>query len=167
MDDILRPPENFAMVCSGIFRSGFPAEKNLGFLKTLNLRAVLPLVPEELPDILLSFYKENNIAVLQVGVPGNKEPFVDIPDDKIAEALEKLLDARNHPVLIHCNKGKHRTGCLVGCLRKVQKWSHASICDEYHRYAQPKARALDQQFIELFDISAVRVLPPHRPAWLL
>ena len=75
-------------------------------------------------------------------------------------------------------QGKHRTGCLVGCLRKVQvfsvpsahthcqNWSHASICNEYQRFAQPKARALDQQFIELFDISAVRVCPSHQPPWL-
>jgi hypothetical protein len=37
-------------------------------------------------------------------VPGNKEPFIDIPDDKIALALTVLLDRRNHPILIHCNK---------------------------------------------------------------
>ena len=27
-------------------------------------------------------------------------------------------------MLIHCNKGKHRTGCLIGCIRKIQRWSH-------------------------------------------
>ena len=48
------------------------------------------------------------------GVPGNKEPFVDIPEAKIAEALTTLLDCRNHPILVHCNKGKHRTGCTHG-----------------------------------------------------
>ena len=30
------------------------------------------------------------------------------------------LDRRRHPVLVHCNKGRHRTGCLVGCIRKIQ-----------------------------------------------
>ncbi|CAN0534051.1 unnamed protein product, partial [Ectocarpus sp. 8 AP-2014] len=29
-------------------------------------------------------------------------------------------DASNHPMLVHCNKGKHRTGCLIGCFRRVR-----------------------------------------------
>ncbi len=68
--------------------------------------------------------QENGIKLLQFGVPGNKEPFVDIPTDVVQKAMTQLLDTRNHPILIHCNKGKHRTGCLIGCLRKVQNWSH-------------------------------------------
>jgi tyrosine-protein phosphatase SIW14 len=34
-------------------------------------------------------------------------------------------------MLIHCDKGNHRTGCVVGCLRKLQRWSIASITNEY------------------------------------
>lgn len=77
-----------------------------------------------------------------------------------------LLDVRRHPLLIHCNKGKHRTGCLVGCLRKVQRWSLTSIFDEYRRFAGNKVRILDQQFIELFQTSLVRYNIKHKPAWL-
>lgn len=123
------------------------------------------------------------------------------------EALSRLLDVRTHPILIHCNKGKHRTGCLVGCLRKVQCWSHTcvegrdysgalwrdmieahmramlqrlnmivgvvmpfavhrSICDEYRRFSHPKSRTLDQQFIELFDVSKVHLDKRYKPEWL-
>jgi len=81
---------------------------------------VLTLLPEEIPPALQAFYNANNIKLIQIGVPGNKEPFVDIPDDQIAIALTELLDTRTHPVLVHCNKGRHRTGCLIGCLRKIQ-----------------------------------------------
>lgn len=120
-----------------------------------------------------------------------------------------LEDVRNHPLLIHCNKGKvrkypvflstselgsghnptacvwlssyesfagamlmrtgfvaglvqHRTGCLVGCLRKVQNWSLTSIFDEYRRFAGTKVRMLDQQFMELFDVSGFK---KHGHAW--
>eukprot|EP00126_Sphaerothecum_destruens_P004744 Sdes_comp18362_c0_seq1m8137 len=104
----------------------------------------------------MEFCQENHITFLQYGVPGNKEPFVDIPEEVICEAVVKILDVRLHPVLIHCNKGKHRTGCLIGCLRKVQHWSHTSVCDEYRRFSHPKSRALDQQFIELFDVNNVK-----------
>lgn len=47
---------------------------------------------------------------------------------------------------------QHRTGCLVGCLRKVQQWSLTAIFDEYRRYSFPKSRSMDQQFIEAFDL---------------
>jgi hypothetical protein len=35
-----------------------------------------------------------------------QEPFDNIPEDVICSALVAILDRRNHPVLIHCNKGK-------------------------------------------------------------
>lgn len=84
----------------------------------------------------------------------------------IRDALQVLLDERRHPLLIHCNKGKHRTGCLVGCLRKVQRWSLTSIFDEYRRFAGNKVRILDQQFIELFQTSLVRYNINYKPLWL-
>lgn len=31
-----------------------------------------------------------------------------VPEDKIRAALACVLDVRNHPMLIHCNKGKVR-----------------------------------------------------------
>ncbi|XP_027086883.2 inositol diphosphatase DSP1-like isoform X2 [Coffea arabica] len=51
---------------------------------------------------------------------------------------------------------KHRTGCLVGCLRKLQRWCLTSIFDEYQRFAADKARVSDQRFIELFEISSLK-----------
>ena len=38
---------------------------------------------------------------------------------------------RHHPILIHCQKGNHRTGCLVGCMRRLMNWSLTSIQAEY------------------------------------
>eukprot|EP00250_Pteridium_aquilinum_P010408 c19364_g1_i3 orf=276-1256(-) len=85
-----------------------------------------------------------------------KEPFVNIPENVIREALKVVLDKRNRPVLIHCRKGKHRTGCLIGCFRKVQNYALTPIFDEYQRFAGTKARVSDQQFIELFDVSPLK-----------
>jgi tyrosine-protein phosphatase SIW14 len=81
------------------------------------------------------------------------------------------------PLLIHCNKGKHRTGLIVGCLRVVQQWSLTSIFDEYSRFCMSKVRVLDQQCIELFAIEERKRLgkeegfdltlnPDHKPEWL-
>ncbi|XP_039030114.1 tyrosine-protein phosphatase DSP1-like isoform X4 [Hibiscus syriacus] len=134
----LIPPFNFAMVDNGIFRY---------------------LCPEPYPEANTEFLKSNEIKLFQFGIEGYKEPFVNIPEDAIREALKVVIDVRNHPVLIHCNRGKHRTGCLVGCLRKLQRWCLSSVFDEYQRFAAAKARVSDQRFMELFDVSSVKHLP--------
>ncbi|OIW02759.1 hypothetical protein TanjilG_29535 [Lupinus angustifolius] len=158
-DDFLIPPLNFAMVDNGIFRSGFPEPVNFSFLQTLRLRSIIYLCPEPYPETNLEFLKSNGIKLYHFGIEGHKEPFVNIPEDTIREALKVLLDVRNHPVIIHCKRGKHRTGCLVGCYRKMQKWCLSSVFDEYQRFAAAKARVSDQRFVELFDISSMKHLP--------
>lgn len=156
--EILVPPSNFAMVEAGIYRSGFPKKKNFPFLKRLGLKSILYLCPEEYPKNNIEFLESIGAKLLQYGVQGNKEPFVEIPEEVFIEALKAVFTPANHPMLIHCNKGKHRTGCLIGCLRKVQQWSLTVIFDEYRRFAEPKPRFLDQQFIELFDTSSLTEL---------
>ncbi|XVF81562.1 hypothetical protein PTKIN_Ptkin15bG0164400 [Pterospermum kingtungense] len=159
-DDLnLIPPLNFAMVDNGIFRSGFPDSANFSFLQTLHLRSIIYLCPEPYPEANIEFFKSNGIKVFHFGIEGHKEPFVNIPEDTIREALKVVLDVRNHPVLIHCKRGKHRTGCLVGCLRKLQRWCLSSVFDEYQRFAAAKARVSDQRFMELFDVSSFKHLP--------
>ncbi|RZB53335.1 Tyrosine-protein phosphatase DSP3 [Glycine soja] len=72
--------------------------------------------------------------------------------DSIMDALKVLIDVRNHPILVHCKRGKHRTGCLVGCLRKLQNWCLSSVFEEYQRFAGAKSRTTDLTFIEMFDV---------------
>ncbi|GAA0141410.1 protein phosphatase [Lithospermum erythrorhizon] len=153
------PPLNFAMVDNGIFRSGFPDSPNFSFLQTLGLRSIIYLCPEPYPEANMEFLKANGIRLFQFGIEGCKEPFVNIPEETIREALRVAIDARNHPLLIHCKRGKHRTGCLVGCLRKLQRWCLTAMFDEYQRYAAAKARVSDLRFLELFDVSTFKHAP--------
>ncbi|KAM0926855.1 hypothetical protein ACQ4PT_003033 [Festuca glaucescens] len=159
----LVPPLNFAMVDDGVFRSGFPGAANFRFLGSLNLRSIVYLCPEPYPEENARFLGRSGIKLHQFGIQGRKEPFVGIPEETIREALKVILDVRNHPVLIHCNRGKHRTGCLVGCLRKLQRWCLSSVFDEYLHFAAAKARKTDQRFMELFDTSSL----VHLSAWQL
>ncbi|KAL6287280.1 hypothetical protein ACE6H2_011670 [Prunus campanulata] len=158
-EDLFIPPLNFSMVDNGIFRSGFPESANFSFLQTLGLRSIICLCPEPYPEANVEFLKSNGIKLFQFGIEGYKEPFVNIPEDIIREALKVVLDVRNHPVLIHCKRGKHRTGCLVGCLRKLQRWCLTSVFDEYQRFAAAKARVADQRFMEMFDVSSLKHVP--------
>jgi hypothetical protein len=36
-----------------------------------------------MPEANAAFYAKHGIKLYQYGVPGNKEPFVDIPEDKV------------------------------------------------------------------------------------
>ncbi|XP_059439279.1 tyrosine-protein phosphatase DSP5-like [Corylus avellana] len=155
-DIVLVPPSNFSMVEDGIFRSGFPQPSNFAFLDTLNLRSIIYLCPEPYPEENLEFLRSRNVRLLQFGIEGKTEPYVSIPKETIMEALKVLIDVRNHPVLIHCKRGKHRTGCLVGCLRKFQNWCLSSVVEEYQRFAGAKSRITDLRFIEKFDEMCLR-----------
>lgn len=80
--------------------------------------------------------------------------------------------------------GIHESGTLVGCLRKLEGWNFSSIITEvngivlfhimvvnwiiqqYRAYAGTKARYVNEQFIELFDLDLV-TLPPNLPDWLI
>lgn len=41
----------------------------------------------------MEFLKQHGIQLLHFGIAGNKEPFVDIPDEVIRDALSALLGA--------------------------------------------------------------------------
>ncbi|CAG7881970.1 unnamed protein product [Brassica rapa] len=153
---VLAAPSNFSMVEDGIYRSGFPKPENFGFLTTLNLRSIIYLCPEPYTEENLKFLEANNIKLFQFGIEGKTDPPALMPKDTVLDALKVLVDVRNHPILIHCKAGKHRTGCLVGCLRKVQSWCLSSVLEEYQKNAGLKWRQRDLNFIEAFDTLSLR-----------
>jgi tyrosine-protein phosphatase SIW14 len=57
---------------------------------------VRTLILEEYPKVNLEFLESNGITLYQFGVPGNKEPFVDIPEDKIRDALSVIMGNLNY-----------------------------------------------------------------------
>lgn len=152
---IYEPPENFAKVCDGIYRSSFPRIENFEYLKSVGLKSILCLIPEDYPIENEKFNELNGINFFQIGMSGNKEPFVKIKPELVTKAIKILINPENQPILVHCNRGKHRTGCIIGCIRKLQKWSHSMIFDEYRRFAYPKERPLDQTFIEIYNTEEV------------
>ncbi|KAG2205976.1 hypothetical protein INT47_005294 [Mucor saturninus] len=149
----LVPPLNFAMIASGVYRSGHPNKQNFAFLRKLGLKTIMYFAMEDYPSEMQHFVEQEGIEVLHYKTEGNKEPFIEVNPEDISHALVKLLDKRSHP------------GCLVGCLRKIQRWSMTSIFDEYRKFAGTKVLA-DQEFIETFDHDQVPYDHQHRPGWL-
>ncbi|XP_059309665.1 tyrosine-protein phosphatase DSP3-like [Lycium ferocissimum] len=155
-DVLLVPPTNFSAVEDNcIYRSGFPKPSNFSFLQSLNLQSIIYLCPEPYPEENLEFLRVNNIKLFQFGIDGTKEPSA-MSSSAITEALKVMTDVRNHPVLIHCKRGKHRTGCLVGCLRKLQNWCMSAVVEEYKHFAGTKWRETDLKFLENYDVSSIR-----------
>lgn len=98
---------------------------------------------------------ESNIKQLKVNIATNKDGKVNTTIESLCQALLFVSDSSNHPVYIHCNRGKHRTGCVVACLRKIQGLPMEEIISEYIAYAGPKAREGDISLIKSFEPAAV------------
>ncbi|KAF2256264.1 tyrosine-protein phosphatase SIW14 [Trematosphaeria pertusa] len=151
----LFPPANYGAVVPGnVYRSSYPQGKNYEFLKSLKLKTIITLVPEEISPEYREFMRSAGIQHFQVHINANKGG-VRVQSCDMSRALNVVLDRSNHPILIHCNKGKHRTGCVVGLLRRIQGYDIELIREEYHTYADPKARFLDEVFFEHFDLNTV------------
>ncbi|BAT94891.1 hypothetical protein VIGAN_08154100 [Vigna angularis var. angularis] len=50
----------------------------------------------------------------------------------------------------------HRTGCVIGCFRKLQRWCLSSVFEEYKKFAGAKSRTTDLSFIETVDLLNLR-----------
>jgi len=66
------------------------------------------LVPEPLSEEYISFMDQNHIRHYQIHIPANKDGKVNITPETMATALAVVLNRNNHPLLIHCNRGKVR-----------------------------------------------------------
>lgn len=134
--------------------------------------------------VSLDFIDDQEIQLHHLGVVSSVNAWDPITEEAVLQALELILNPSNYPMMIMCNLGRHRTGislvsikgcdtdahiCLnvgtiVGCMRKLQRWNLTSIFEEYRRYAGPKVRLLNEQFIELFDTDLVAI-PANKPKW--
>lgn len=178
----LTPPENFGVVETGIFRSNALHASNFSFLDRYtslssgtdkparSLKTAILLSPE-VPTRSVVQYLENrgvqfihlglhgntanNSAVKSTGVVSDNASWRPISDELVKEAMELILNKKTHPVLIFCTSGVYETGTFVGCLRKLQRWGMNAILSEYRAYAGARARYLNEQFIELFDLDLV------------
>ncbi|KAL5087394.1 hypothetical protein Trisim1_007794 [Trichoderma cf. simile WF8] len=149
-------PVNFGLVVPGVYRSSYPKKEDYPFLKSLKLKTIVTLVKKDDPDHELeSFVAANGIQQAVFNMKGTKkEP---IPPSTMAAILELVLDRKNYPLMIHCNHGKHRTGCVVAVVRKLSGWGLDRVVDEYTTYASPKVRECDVEYITSFQPSSLEI----------
>ncbi|EDK44216.1 conserved hypothetical protein [Lodderomyces elongisporus NRRL YB-4239] len=99
---------------------------------------------------------QGSITFHNLLVESLKEPFNKMEEHEqtlrsLTTALTLILDRSNYPILIHSNKGKHRTGLLVGLMRKLlQGWCLSGIFEEYEKFALGKFE-YDLELIEIWQ----------------
>jgi protein tyrosine/serine phosphatase len=155
-------PANFQVIAPGLYRSSYPQHVHFRHLADLELKTIITLVPEELPLEYANFISSNGITHHQIHVLANKDEKVFTNVETINKVLSILLEPANYPLLLHCNKGKHRTGCMTACFRKVTGWPLEDCLEEYVKYSTPKSRDLDKAFIERYDPSPLKPLALER-----
>lgn len=164
------PPLNFCPVERDLYRSGQPSSINHSFLEQLKLKSIIWLAIEDPQDSFLKFIDEHNINFFyNLGYDSmGSNSWDGLSESSIKQALEILLDKRNYPLLVCCGMGRHRTGTVIGCLRKLQGWNLASISEEYRRFTGIKGgRILVELLIESFDVNTIEINPQVAPEWVL
>ncbi|KPM45571.1 hypothetical protein AK830_g964 [Neonectria ditissima] len=147
-------PLNFGIVVPGVYRSSYPKPSDFEYIKGLKLKTVVTLVQKDDRDhVLEAFLAREGIRQVVFNMKGTKKEA--IPLKTMKSILSVVLNKENHPLMLHCNHGKHRTGCVVGVVRKVAGWETSDALDEYKTYAEPKARECDLDYISAFQVSAL------------
>jgi protein tyrosine/serine phosphatase len=155
-------PVNFQVIAPGLYRSSYPQYAHFNTLADLELKTIVTLVPETLPFEYANFINSNGIVHHHIPILANKdeEKFTDA--ETVNKVLAVMLEPSNYPLMIHCNKGKHRTGCMTACFRKVTGWTLEACIAEYECYSAPKSRALDKVFIDKYDPSVLKHIALER-----
>lgn len=164
------PPLNFCPVEKNLYRSGQPSALNHSFLEQLHLKSIIWLAIEDPQDNFLKFIEDNKINFFcNLGYDSmDSNAWDGLSESSIKQALEIIADKRHHPLLVCCGMGRHRTGTVIGCLRKLQGWNLASVSEEYRRFTGPKGgRILVELLIEAFDVSTIKINRKYAPDWLL
>lgn len=78
------------------------------FLSKLNLKSVLPLVPEDYPENMVDLYNAHGIKLIAIGFDGNKWPFKEIEEWQFSRALVHNMSSTSrlfdHPVFVSTRK---------------------------------------------------------------
>ena len=150
------PPLNFCPVERQLYRSGQPSKINFEFLQQLHLKTIVWLASEDPIDEFLEFVEDEQIELHFAGINpdgGDNNPWDGLTESSIGQALEVIVNKDNYPLLVCCGMGRHRTGTVIGCLRRLQGWNLASVSEEYRRFTGSRGgRVLVELLIEVSTV---------------
>lgn len=165
----LYPPLNFAYVEKDFYRAAYPNKSNISFLSTLQVKTIVIPEQDEFSAILEDFATDNHISLIVLQekdalrpTRGNIHTSSPLAEDMIIKASNIVLDSLHYPLLVSCKDGRNFVGAIVGCVRKLQKWSLMSIFEEFRRFSGTRQQQ-HEQFIELFDTDLLTINEERLP----
>lgn len=162
MEPRLIPPFRFSYVEKDLFRGAYPVKLNFEFLKTLHLKTMISMIPNQIDEDLKSFCDQEGISNHCYIVPKFASQIV-ITATTITEIINILCDKQNLPLYIHCINGGHTTGLVIMCLRKLQIWSQRAMFNEFNQFINT-FESCEEEFV--INYNATFELSPNRPEWL-
>ncbi|GAA5856559.1 hypothetical protein JCM3766R1_002406 [Sporobolomyces carnicolor] len=185
LEKVLFPPLCFSMVVPGVFRSGHPNKHNFPYLDSLGLKSIMYLSPDDYRSDTHNWAVERGLNIFHLRIDLSKDPTIEVDEDLVAEAIEKVSDSRNLPILIHDNKGRILPSLISAILRLMTGWTLESALTEYRSFLPPaddwitepdkerlgkpkkeKERIGDIQLIDRFPLERIRYDPQFAPSWL-
>lgn len=171
------------MVEEGVYRSAYPTEANVQFLRHVGIRHIVLLSAEPLRGPVRKLLAADvagrtasecvTRGPIRVLHSANMESWRlddmnsgdDFSQTDMMRALDFAVDQQWHPVLFACPLGELQTSVLVGCMRRYQFWSLAAIygeCDLFTRVCRTLRPSI-MSFIDAWDpalypISATNIL---------
>ncbi|KAH9461606.1 hypothetical protein MJO29_016812 [Puccinia striiformis f. sp. tritici] len=135
----LVPPLGFAMVAPGVYRSGHPNHCNFAFLDGLQLKSIMYICVDSYRPHTFNWAQDRGLKIFHYRIDSYKQPHnptneIEPERSKYISALTKILDIRNLPILIHCNKGKHRVGTISALIRIIQGWDTLAVKNEWDKF---------------------------------
>src|ERR1700761_6397956 len=92
-------PVNFQIIAPGLYRSSYPQAPHFLEMEKLNLKTIVTLVPQALPEDYKRFITKNGISHHHVPILANKDPEIYTSDEVVYKVLELMLDSTNYPML--------------------------------------------------------------------
>lgn len=163
----LVPPLRFATVDEGVYRGAYPTLANFRFLRTLRLRTIVSLLPEQpsadlaqfcLHEKIVLHYMPTEKAAQNSYLPSEKSEPTGLTVPVAAQVLKIMMLANNLPLYVHCMDGYVSTGTIVMCVRKLQLWTSAAAQIEFGRFSRVRGEQLSEpapakvQFIDTFPV---------------
>ncbi|MEK6644394.1 MAG: tyrosine-protein phosphatase [Planctomycetota bacterium] len=128
-------PKRFAVVQEGhLYRSSQPSTRQIQhMIDTLGLKTILIVrsgkssrVPDE-----IEYAQSRGLKVVHIPIESRQT----IPEPQIAEFFRSVDDPSQHPILVHCSAGRHRTGYLCARYRiDRQGWPLERAIDELRSF---------------------------------
>jgi len=124
---------NFATVRQGVlYRSGQPRGLGLDFVKLYGIRTLINLrkpdskgTPEE-----KSFAAKNGLRFYNFSIGSTAAEI----DETVQRFLAIVADKSHWPILVHCSRGKERSGVLSAIYRiEYDRWSNEDALAETYR----------------------------------